>query len=64
MRFQLYKDTAGEWRWRLKAGNNETIASGEGYVNRQDCVHAINLIKEAPIYIAHPPSKKWVRYPA
>lgn len=30
----VYQDTAGEWRWTRKAGNNETIAdSAEGYVN-------------------------------
>jgi len=26
-KFQIFKDKAGEWRWRLRAsGNNETIA--------------------------------------
>lgn len=45
MRFHVYKDTAGYWRWRLLAGNNRTIAdSGEGYNNKQDCRHAIDLI--------------------
>lgn len=31
----------GDWRWRLRAANGETIASGEGYRNRADCDHAI-----------------------
>lgn len=32
MKFELYKDKAGEWRWRLVAKNGKTIAdSGEGY---------------------------------
>ena len=36
---EFYKDAAGEWRWRAKAGNNEVVAdSGEGYQNRQDAV--------------------------
>jgi uncharacterized protein YegP (UPF0339 family) len=31
---QVYRDTAGEWRWRKVAANGEPIAvSGEGYVN-------------------------------
>jgi uncharacterized protein YegP (UPF0339 family) len=30
--FYVYEDEAGEYRWRLRAGNNETIAdSAEGY---------------------------------
>jgi uncharacterized protein len=30
--FELYKDEDGEYRWRLQAGNNKTIAdSAEGY---------------------------------
>ena len=29
----------------MRAGNHETIASGEAYVNKADCAHAISLIK-------------------
>lgn len=46
MYFKLYKDVAGEWRWTLYAGNHEKIAdSGEGYHNRSDCEHGIELVK-------------------
>lgn len=52
MYFEIYRQTRGtsqtgkgQWRWRLRAGNNETIASGESYVNKADCVHAISLFK-------------------
>ena len=46
MRFKVYKDTRGEWRWRLKSANGNTLAdSGEGYKNKQDCIHAVNLVK-------------------
>lgn len=34
-----------QWRWRLKSGNHEIIASGESYVNRRDCEHAVALLK-------------------
>lgn len=34
-----------EWRWRLRAANNEIIASGEGYTSKQSCAHAIGLIR-------------------
>ncbi|HEX6750842.1 MAG TPA: DUF1508 domain-containing protein [Longimicrobium sp.] len=48
--FTVYKDTAGEWRWTLTAGNNQKIAnSGEGYRDRGDCMAAIELVKrDAP----------------
>ncbi|CAG8865312.1 hypothetical protein PS726_04924 [Pseudomonas fluorescens] len=52
MYFEIYRQIRGtvltgkgQWRWRLRAGNHETIASGEAYVNKADCVHAISLIK-------------------
>lgn len=35
----------GQWRWRLRSGNNEPIASGEAYKNKADCLKAINLLK-------------------
>ncbi|WP_077474658.1 MULTISPECIES: YegP family protein [Rodentibacter] len=46
MKFEIYVDSCGEWRWRLKARNGQTIAiSGEGYKNYSDCAHAIDLVK-------------------
>ncbi len=53
LRFSVYKDTKGEWRWRLQAANNRIIAdSGEGYKNKADCLHGISLIRDkAPISI-------------
>lgn len=49
-RFVVYQDDDQEWRWRFRASNNDIIAdSGEGYVNKQDCLHGIDLVKkEAP----------------
>jgi uncharacterized protein YegP (UPF0339 family) len=45
-RFQIFKDARGEFRWRLRAGNNEIIAtSGEGYKAKVDCEHGIELVK-------------------
>ncbi len=48
--FEVYKDKAGEWRWRFQASNSKKIAdSGEGYKDQKDCLHGIELIKrEAP----------------
>ncbi|MBY0559710.1 DUF1508 domain-containing protein [Hyphomicrobium sp.] len=56
MAYYVYKDTGGYWRWRLVANNNKIIAnSGEGYWNKSDCIHAIDLVKgsySAPVYEA------------
>lgn len=48
MKYEYYKDKRGEWRWRLKAANGQTIAvSGEGYVNKSDALHGIDLVKSS-----------------
>ena len=42
MRFEVYKDKAGEYRWRLLASNGrQTADSGEGYTRREDAHRAI-----------------------
>jgi uncharacterized protein len=41
MKFKVYRDNAGEWRWRLVAGNGRTVGdSGEGYVSHSNAVRA------------------------
>ncbi|WP_081431712.1 YegP family protein [Nitrobacter winogradskyi] len=46
MFFHLDKDIAGQWRWTLYATNHRKIAdSGEGYWNKSDCLHGIDLVK-------------------
>ena len=45
--FTVYKDNADEWRWRLVASNGSIVAdSGEGYTERNDCVEALERVKE------------------
>lgn len=47
MKFVLYKDKAGEFRWRLKATNGEILAtSGQGYKAKADAKKAIAGIIE------------------
>lgn len=37
--FEVYKDKRGEWRWRLKAPNRETIvSSSKGYKTKVECI--------------------------
>lgn len=45
-KFECYKDKAGEFRFRLKAGNGETILSSEGYSSKSGCENGIASIKK------------------
>lgn len=47
MKYEVYQDEKGEFRFRLVSGNNEVIATGEGYKNKADCLNAIDRIKES-----------------
>ncbi|MCB9603884.1 MAG: YegP family protein [Sandaracinus sp.] len=44
-KFEVYKDKAGEFRFRLKAGNGEIIASSEGYTTKASCLKGIESVK-------------------
>ena len=48
--FQVYKDRADEWRWRLVHRNGNVIAdSGEGYTTRQNAEKGLrSVMKNAP----------------
>jgi uncharacterized protein YegP (UPF0339 family) len=44
--FELYKDKAGEYRWRLRHQNGNIIAdSGEGYVAKSGAINGIESVK-------------------
>lgn len=45
--FYIYKDVAGQWRWRFTAKNGKIIAvSSESYINLSDCEHSVVLMKQ------------------
>ncbi|MBO7699742.1 MAG: YegP family protein [Eubacteriaceae bacterium] len=44
-KFELYKDKAGEFRFRLKARNGEIIATGESYKSKDGCKNGIDSIR-------------------
>jgi uncharacterized protein YegP (UPF0339 family) len=47
LKFETYTDSAKDTRWRLKATNGQIIASsGQGYKDKRDCEHAIDVIKK------------------
>lgn len=44
--FQKFKGVDGEWYFRLRAANNETVASGEGYTSEASVDRAIKMVKD------------------
>jgi len=45
-KFEVYKDKAGEYRFRLKAPNGEIIVIGEGYKTKKSCMNGIQSVKK------------------
>jgi uncharacterized protein YegP (UPF0339 family) len=44
-KFEIYNDKANEFRFRLKAGNGQTILASEGYSAKSGCSNGINSVK-------------------
>ena len=44
--FEIYKDAAGEYRFRLRAPNGEIIAISEGYKSKDGCKNGVESVKE------------------
>ncbi|MEX1035718.1 MAG: YegP family protein [Sneathiella sp.] len=44
-KFELYKDKAGEFRFRLKAGNGEVVGTSEGYKAKASAENGIDSVK-------------------
>ncbi len=44
-KFEVYKDRAGEFRFRLKASNGQVIATGESYKTKAGVLNGIASIK-------------------
>ncbi len=45
--FELYRDKAGEYRWRLRHENGNIIAdSGQGYTTKDNAKNGIDSVKE------------------
>ena len=52
-KFEIYKDKAGEFRFRLKSTNGQVIAVGEGYTTHANCLKGVESVRknaqDAPI---------------
>lgn len=48
-KIELYKDAAGEWRWRALSGNGRIVAeSGEGYKERRKALRPLYSLLGLP----------------
>ncbi|MBR5090851.1 MAG: YegP family protein [Ruminiclostridium sp.] len=45
-KFEIYKDNAGEFRFRLKASNGQIIAVSESYTSKANCKNGIESVKK------------------
>ena len=44
LKIELFQDTKGEWRFRIKSRNGKTIAQSEGYKRRLSAEKTITKI--------------------
>jgi uncharacterized protein len=49
--FEVYKDGKGEYRWRLRTGNGQVIATGgEGYSSKANALGGVKAVqRDAPV---------------
>ncbi|MDR2973172.1 MAG: DUF1508 domain-containing protein [Propionibacteriaceae bacterium] len=45
--FEVYQDKAGKYRFRLKAGNGQIVASGEAYETKSAAKEGCAAVKRA-----------------
>jgi len=45
-KFEVYKSTKG-YRWRLKAGNGEVVATGEEYTTKDGAIRGCQAVVRA-----------------
>jgi uncharacterized protein len=46
-KFEVYEDKAGSFRFRLKAGNGEIVASGEAYESKRGAFEGVEAVRRA-----------------
>ena len=45
-KFEVYKDKAGSFRFRLKAANGQNILASEGYKTKASCSNGVASVKK------------------
>lgn len=46
-RWEVFRDKAGEWRWHLKADNDEIVAVSEAYTTKEHAQEGVDAAKRA-----------------
>ena len=46
-KFEIYTDKAGKFRFRLKAGNGEVVATGEAYETKSAAIKGTEAVQRA-----------------
>jgi uncharacterized protein len=46
-KFEVYTDGQGQYRFRLKAGNGEVVATGEAYPSKDSALKGIEAVRRA-----------------
>lgn len=44
-KFEVYTDKNGKFRFRLKAGNGEIVATGEAYESKAACLKGVESVR-------------------
>ena len=45
-KFEVNKDVSGEFRFKLVAGNNQTVCVSQGYTSKDNAMKGIASVKE------------------
>lgn len=46
-RFEVFKNSSGEWMWRVKAANNETLCVSEAYSSKSAAIKGAKTARAA-----------------
>ncbi|MBK8446181.1 MAG: YegP family protein [Micropruina sp.] len=46
-KFEVYEDASGKFRFRLKAGNGEVVATGQSYTSLAGVKAGVDAVKRA-----------------
>lgn len=45
--FEIYQDSKGQYRFRLKARNGEVVATGESYTTKAGAMKGVSAVQRA-----------------
>ncbi|WP_244178717.1 YegP family protein [Streptomyces rubellomurinus] len=48
-KFEVYEDAGGKFRFRLKAGNGEIVATGQGYSSKEAAHKGVDAVQRAAV---------------